>query len=214
MAKRTRSIAATRPVSLLVLEGYTEAVFYPVIRDAFLAGIRVELRNMKGQGNVNKDVLSEIFKYAYNNRNDLIRAYCCLDTESQNQSATPFDLEVIREKVKASREMERVLSVDAILANPEIESWFFYDVEGICKFLNAKKSHRNTRKYANPQRLTKEDLQCLFRQFGKVYTSGSRADHFIRSLDINKIVASCHNLSAGLRLIKAQADNTANHLSL
>ena len=214
MPSPTHNRPPVKPAALLVLEGDTEEVFYTILRDEFLGGIRIDLRNIKGRGNINKDLLAEIYKFTYNNRNDLVRAYCCLDTESQNQSATPFDLEVVRENVKASKDMRQVLSVDAILANPEIESWFFYDIEGIYKFLNAKKSQRNIRKYTNPQKLSKKDLQQLFRKFGKVYAPGRRTEHFMRSLDINSIVASCQDLSTGLRLIKAQADNTASHLSL
>ena len=60
MAKRVNARAFDKPVSLLVLEGDTEQVFYPLIRDQFLKGIRIELRNIKGRGNVNKDILSEM----------------------------------------------------------------------------------------------------------------------------------------------------------
>jgi hypothetical protein len=135
-----------------------------------------------------------------------------LDTESQNQSATPFDLEVVREKVKASKDMRQVLSVDAILANPEIESWFFYDIQGIYKFLNAKKSQRNIAKYQNPRTFCKKDLQRLFARFQKAYIPGERAEHFIRSLDIAAIVDRCKELSRGIALIISQAEDSTNHL--
>jgi hypothetical protein len=208
----THNRLPVKPAALLVLEGDTEKVFYARLRAEFLGGIRLDLRNIKGRGNINKDLLAEIYKYTYNNPNDLVRAYCCIDTESQNQSATPFDLEVVREKVKASKDMRQVLSVDAILANPEIESWFFYDIEGIYKFLNAKKSQRNIAKYQNPRNFCKKDLQRLFARFQKVYTPGERAEHFIRSLDIAAIVDRCKELSRGIALIISQAEDSTNHL--
>jgi len=214
VAKRSRSTATNRPVSLLVLEGYTEAIFYSVIRDAFLGGIRVELRNMKGQGNVNKDVLSEILKYTYNNAADLVRAYCCIDTERQKRSATPFDLALVRQKIQENTQMERILSVDAILADPDIESWLFYDINGIYKFLRARKSQRISSKYANPNSLCKKDLQTLFRRFEKEYIPGKRLGHLIHSLDIAMIVGACKELSDGIELIKSQANDPTNHLLL
>lgn len=212
MPSPTHNRLPVKPAALLVLEGDTEEVFYARLRDEFLGGIRLSLHNIKGRGNINKDLLAEIYKYTYNNPNDLVRAYCCLDTESQNQSATPFDLEVVREKVKASKDMRQVLSVDAILANPEIESWFFYDIQGIYKFLNAKKSQRNIAKYQNPRTFCKKDLQRLFARFQKAYIPGERAEHFIRSLDIAAIVDRCKELSRGIALIISQAEDSTNHL--
>ena len=212
MARISRSIVTNRPVSLLILEGDTEAIFYSIIRDEFLTGLRIELRNMKGQGNVNIDVFAEIFKYTYNNSTDLVRAYCCVDTERQNQSATPLDLCFVREQIPTRAEMANVLSVDGILADPEIESWFFYDIEGIYKFLKARKSQRTLSKYANPKSLCKQDLQALFRRWNKAYIPGRKAEPFIRSLDIAKIVGSCKELADGIERIKSQADDPTNSI--
>lgn len=211
MAKRRTAKANNRPVSLLILEGDTEQVFYAIIRDKFFKGIRIELRNIKGRGNVNKDVISEIYKYMYNNPDDLVRAYCCVDTERQTSSATPFELDFVREQAKV-RMSSRVLSVGVILADPDIESWFFYDIEGIYKFLGAKKSQRNIRKYRNVSKLGKKDLQQLFGRFGKVYFSGNRAKHFINNLDIKKIVSKCRKLGNGIKLIQLQADDLTDNL--
>lgn len=108
--------------------------------------------------------------------------------------------------------MKRILSVDAILADPDIESWFFYDIEGIYRFLRAKRSQRTTSKYSNPTNLCKKDLQRLFARFDNVYTPGRRAEHVIRSLNIRRIVSGCTNLSEGIERIKAQANNLTNHL--
>jgi hypothetical protein len=209
--KHISQSSCNNPVSLLILEGDTEKVFYPIVKKNYLHEIRIELRNLKGQGNVNNDVLSEIFKYTYNNRNDLIRAYCCLDTERQKQSATPLDLDFVREQIKC-RKIIKVLSVNAISADPEIESWFFYDTEGIYKFLQAPKSQRSKKRYANPGKLCKRDLHQLFSRFGKAYTPGKRAANFINHLDIEKIVSNCKELHDGIELIKLQANNPKNHI--
>jgi len=195
---------SNKPVSLLLLEGYTEEVFYSIIRDKFLKGIRVELRNIKGQGNINKDIAAEIFKYAYNNPLDLVRAYCCVDRETQNITATPLSLSIIRKEIK-KRNIVQVLSVNSIIADPDIESWFFYDIEGIFKFLKVQKSKRNPSKYKIPQSFCKKNLQRLFEDFGKVYISGNRAENFIKHLDINIIVSNCEELKKGIELIRAQS---------
>ena len=211
MPKQTPKTSRDRPVSLLILEGYTEEVFYPIIRDRFLSGIRVELRNIKGQGNINKVILGEIYKYIYNNSNDIVRVYCCVDTERQKQSATSLDLNFICEQIKI-KNMRKVISVNAILADPEIESWFFYDIEGIYRFLQATKSQRSKKKYANPKGLCKRDLLQLFSRFGKTYIPGNRASNFIANLDIGKIVSNCIELKSGIELIQQQANNLVNHI--
>jgi len=215
VSKQRNAHIHNKPVSLLVLEGYTEQIFYPLIRDQFLKGIRIELRNMKGRGNVNKDILREIYKYTYTNRDDLVRAYCCVDTERAKRTATPIDLEFIREKAKErKRKMREVLSIDTILADPDIESWFFYDIEGIYKFLRAKRSQRSTKKYSNPKSLCKNNLQRLFHSFGEVYLPGRKTANFINSLDIDKIVSKCKELRDGIELIQSQANNLTRHLLL
>jgi len=211
VSKRGNAKANKKPVSLLVLEGDTEQIFYPLIRNKFLQGIRIELRNMKGRGNVNKDILGEIYKYLYTNSNESVRAYCCVDSERDQCSATPLDLELIRQKAK-ERKMSRLLGVDQILADPDIESWFFYDIDGIRRFIRAKKSQLNTRRYANPKNLRKKDLRQLFDRFGKVYVPGQRATNFINNLDIKKIALNCGELREGIQLIQFQAADLTNHL--
>jgi len=211
VGKRRTAKISSKPVSFLILEGDTEQIFYSIIRDKFLRNIQIELRNIRGQGNINKDILREIFKYTYNNPGDRVRAYCCIDAEKLKTSATPFELELIRNKAR-ERNMAHVLSIDGILADPDIESWFFYDIEGIYKFLGAKRSQRNIRKYSNVSKLGKKDLHQLFGRFKEEYFSGNRAKHFINNLNIENIVSKCKELSEGIKLIRSQANDLTNHL--
>lgn len=212
MSPRQRSKQGDRPVTLLILEGDTEVIFYGRVRDARLNGIKVELRNMKGQGNTNKDVLAELFKYCRNNPADLVRAYCCIDTERDKASATPLDLEVIKEKVTQNRNLKNILSVSSILADPEIESWFFYDIAGIYKYLGTKKTARKPKKYQRVSSFAKKDLQLLFSGSNRAYVAGKRASHLISSLDIEKIIKNCDELSKGVNLILEKADDNSNEL--
>jgi len=207
----TKRVTTTehKPGSLLLLEGDTEQIFYSIIRDEYLKNIKVALRNIHGQGNINKDILSEIFKYSHSNPQDIFHVYCCMDTEENKTSATPLDIDLIRKTI-VERNMRNVLSLNAILANPEIESWFFYDIEGIYKFLRVKKSLRKKGKFNNPKYLCKKDLKELFHRFEKEYVSGNRANNFIEKLNISRIISNCTELNHGLKLIKHQAKNNQN----
>ena len=200
-----------KPVSLLILEGDTEEIFYPIIRDRFLSGIKIKLRNIKGQRNINKDIASEIYKYTYNNTSDYVRAYCCIDSTKQEISATPFDPDLVNQKI-IEQKMNLVLSVDAIIAEPEIESWFFYDIEGIFKHLRANPSGGDLGRYKNPRNLCKKDLQQLFHRLGKEYISGYRAANFIKNLNVCKIASNCEELRDGIEKIKSQSCDLANHI--
>ena len=211
MSDGADKIHSDKPVSLLILEGYTEEVFYPIIRDQFLKGIRIELKNIKGQGNTNKDILALIFRYTHNNP-DSVRAYCCIDSERQKITATPLDLNFVRQQICQRKEMNLILSVDAILADPDIESWFFYDIKGIFRHLRAKPSKSDSQKYQNPYSLCKKDLEELFYRLGKAYISGKRVKNFINHLDIGKIVSKCKELREGIEKIKSQSIDLSNHI--
>jgi len=197
---------------LLVLEGDTESVFYPLVREQYLTGVRVDLRQIKRGGNINKKILAKIFGYTLDHPCELLRVYCCSDTDSNNNSPTPLDVGLIRRTVKERDDMRCVLSVDVILADPEIESWFFYDIEGIYGFLGAEKSKRNPRKYKNAGNLSREELQRLFGQFRKAYVPGNRAKNFIDHLDLNKIITCCRELRVGIERIQTQATNSKKHI--
>lgn len=92
----------------------------------------------------------------------------------------------------------RVLSVDTIIATTMIESWFFYDIEGIYKFLRVPRARRNPKKYKPPEKFTHIDLSTLFKQNGKSYIKGERCAGFINALDLKKIYLNCQELKSGL----------------
>jgi len=193
------------------LEGETEEIFYPLVAARYLVGIPLHYKLLRGQGNINRQVTGAAGQYLHNNPATRVRVYCCIDAERNKRSATPLELDFVREEI-VRRNLRGVLSVDAIMADPEIESWFFHDVEGVYGFVQAKKSRRNPGRYRNASNFGKRDLQRLFEQFGKVYVSGKRARHFIESLDVERIVKCCPGLCAGVTLIRTQAHDMTNHL--
>jgi len=211
VARRASDSQVSEPVSLLIIEGETEEIFYGIVRDTYLKGIRLHVQNLKGRGNINKDVFGKIQQYLHNNPNETVRVYCCIDSERDKRTAVQLDLDLIRALIK-QRNLNSVLSIDAMMADPELESWFFYDFDGICKFLGAGKGEASRRKYANPTNLAKRDLENLFSRFQKAYISGKRARNLIENLDIGIIVDNCPVLKSGIETIKLQAKDTTNHI--
>jgi len=199
-------------VSLLILEGDTEEVFYPLIRDKFLEGIPVELKNIRGCGHTNRDVLSEMYKYTYNNPQDLVRAYCCLDKSNQKISAVPLELEFVRNQIRSNSKLTQILSVRSIIADPEIESWFFYDIDGIFKFLRMPRSQRNRSAFRPAQNFGARELQRLFERNGKPYCKGKRSRNFLESLDLETIVENCQPLRNGIQTIRDLPQDPINHI--
>jgi hypothetical protein len=199
------------PVSLLILEGETEEIFYSRVRDIFLKGIRLKPIPIRGQRNINAQVTASLLRFVQENRSDNCRAYCCIDSESNKKLATSLDITLIKNQIK-QRNMRRVLSINAVLAVPEIESWFFYDIEGIYKHLRAPKHLCNIKKYSLPKNFGKKELQRLFEQFGHNYLPGKRAENFINRLDIKKIVNKCKSLERDIERIIRQAADTSNHI--
>lgn len=198
-------------VSLLIVEGYTEEAFYPYLKECCFQNIRTRIENIKGQGNPNKQALEKIHAFFTCYPDTLYRAYCCLDTERGNRCITPLDLELIKEKAK-NMGICNLLSVDAILADPEIESWFFYDLAGIYDFLNVPPADRDMTAYTPEKNFGKFDLQALFRKHGLFYYPGTKATAFYRSLDLNIMIAGCSELRNGIDLIISQSHDFTDML--
>jgi hypothetical protein len=108
--------------------------------------------------------------------------------------------------------IEEVLSIDAIIAIQQIESWFFYDIGGIYSFLRVPKAQRKLKAYKPPERYGYKELQRLFERFGKTYSKGKRAGNFIDHLDLGVIVDNCKELQRGIERIRVQSGDISNHL--
>lgn len=203
--------AFKRPMSLLLTEGCTDQIFYVSIKVSHLVNCRVTVRDLHGLRNVNVKVIDQIFDYVQHHRDETVRVYCCLDRESRYGNIPGFDIERILKCVK-DENVTSVLSIDLITATQQIESWFFYDIEGIFKYLKVPKSQRNVRAFGTPEKFSYKDLQRLFERYSKTYAKGKRAENFINSLDNDKIVRCCKELREGIQLIQSQADDLTNRL--
>jgi len=197
------------PLSILLVEGETELLFYDRVKALCLRPAnRITIEHIGGLYNVNKKILGKLTsKY----EDQMVRAYCCLDRESRHAQTPGFDLELIRNELRA-RNVTNVLSVDKVIATQMIESWFFYDIVGVYRYLKAPKTRRKGKAYNPPEKCRETDLKALFRKHGKNYQEGRRAKPFIDQLDIAKIAADCKALKEGIARVNKQARDTTSHL--
>ena len=83
-----------------------------------------------------------------------------------------------------------------------IESWFFYDLEGICDYIGLNFTDSLRKNYFNPERLTHKDLQGLFRKGTKRQHYIKGEEGFLEKLDIENIYENCTALKKGIEMIK------------
>jgi len=203
-----------RPIvmSTLVVEGDTEEVFYGHLRGLLLNELPIQIKNARTRSDVPKTVLANAIAHKSRNPHEKIRIYCCLDSECPYGILPDFDLQNIKAKCKEEN-LRNVLSVDAIFAAPMIESWFFYDLDGIYDYLGVDRAKRNPlKKYRYPTKCAKTDLKKLFYKHGSEYHEGKRARGLIHKLDLRLIAMDCPELCDGIELIRSQAGDSTNSL--
>lgn len=195
-----------REVALIFVEGDTEEEFYTKLAKLYLSGISKTIINLHGIYNVHRKILGKTEAFLHRHSDKYVRIYSCIDRESRDHNP-PLDIVDLRLTLKEQRDFNRVLSADAIIATQMIESWFFYDIEGIYKFLKVPRGLKNLTKYKPPEKFTHLDLSKLFARFGKTYIKGRKCANFINQLDLRKIYENCSELSVGLNLIIGQAQD-------
>jgi len=211
MAKMDQANLPKKPISLLLAEGDTDEIFYRRIKNDFLIGFRITVENIRGLYNINLKIINRIVDYSRKHKDEQIRVYCCLDRESRYGQVPEYDIKKITEYVKDEK-IRAILSINNVIATQQIESWFFYDIDGIYKFLKVPTKKRNSKAFQPPEKFGYKHLQRLFERYNKTYTKGKKAEYFINQLDINKIASNCKELREGIELIQAQANDLTNHL--
>ncbi len=187
-------------LSVLFVEGQTEEVFYGKVKELYLKSTKIE--HLSGNWNINNKVLDKITQ-KYSDRP--VRVYCCVDRESREDRVPGLDLDFIRKEL-ASKGFSNILSIDCVVATKMLESWFFYDMNGIYKYLKAPKAKRTTKRFMPPEKNDWRVLNRLFKQYGKRrgYSKGYKAEGLVNDLDIPLIYTSCKELKNGVELIKKQ----------
>ena len=200
MGKSRKGAASHKPLTVLLVEGPTEVIFYERVKRLYLGACRVVIEHIEGNFNVNGKILNRLTaKYC----DCPVRAYCCLDRESRYAKVPALDLKFIRREL-ADKGAGNILSVDAVIATQMIESWFFHDIDGIFNHLRVPRAERKPRKWHPPERLRVWDLKELFRRYGKMYCEGERARGLIEGLDMAVIVKACRDLRDVIDLIRRQ----------
>jgi hypothetical protein len=211
VAKAQGKVNHKNPISLLLVEGDTDELFYKRIKNSFLNNHRITIRNLEGLFNINKKVVNAIYNYCQQHKDEQVKVYCCLDRESREGKTPGFKLKTIIRDIH-KYDIRFVLSIDAIIATQQIESWFFWDMETIYKYLKVARSRRRKNAYRPPERYTYHDMIKLFRDHGKAYNKGKKCGYFIQQLDLDTIIKNCSELRDGIEKIKSQATNTTNYL--
>ncbi len=200
------------PISLLLVEGTTEELFYERIKSVLLSDYRITIRrNMEGLFNINKKVINAIYNYCQEHEDEQVKVYCCLDRESRYGQVPGWDIKIVSKHI-VEQNITNVLSIDEIIATQQIESWFLYDIKGIFVFLRTPKAKRNIKAFCPPEKYSYKDLERLFRRYDKSYNKGQTGKNLINHLDIDKIVSGCRELRQGIEKIKSQANDMTNHL--
>jgi len=192
------------PISLLLVEGDTDVIFWTRIKAAYLNEFRITISNLEGNFNINKKVLCKVDGFCETHSDEHVRVYCCLDRESRYGKVPEFNLRTIRREIQ-ERNIRSVLSVDAIIATQQIESWFFWDIETIYTYLPVPRSHRRINAYRPPERYTYHDMVKLFREYNKTYKKGKKCQYFIDQLNVDRIIENCKELREGIELIQRNA---------
>jgi len=213
MVREVQANLTKKPISLLLVEGDTDMLFYKRIKDNFIKECRVTIRNLQGIYNINKKVINSIVDYVQLHKDEKIRVYCCLDRDSRYGQVPEFDIKKIRKYVK-DENIRTILSINLIIATQQIESWFLYDIEGIYEYIKVPISQRNPKAFRPPEKYGYRHLQRLFERYGKTYTKGKKAGNFINHLDTDKIVSNCKELRQGIKLIQSQTEDLTNHIFL
>jgi hypothetical protein len=115
VAKSLHTDGHEKLMSLLLVEGSTEVVFYKRIQNTCLSGCRSTIRDLEGLYNVNKKIIGRIVDYAGNHEDEKIRVYCCLDRESRYGEVPGLNIGKIKKHIKDAQ-IVNVLSVDLYTA--------------------------------------------------------------------------------------------------
>jgi len=184
----------------IFLEGKTEDVFYKKITDRYLKSLPKKYKNLQTGTNINMQIVKNLYHFIEDKANSKcdLYVYAFIDKEGARSDVSGFDAEAILMKLREKVKINTIKDVVAIEAIFMIESWFFHDLEGICKYINLAYTGTLKNNYSNVEKFRDTDLSGLFKK-GKIkkhYKKGEEG--FLNSLDIEKIYANCSDLREGI----------------
>lgn len=213
MAKDGKTKKAESPLFIFLAVGDAEEIILKILIQKYLRGIHYKIFNAGQHNNPVQSVLMHS-EPPFVEKKDILRIIYCVDNEQPYPNEGPHDVDIEACRTACIEEnTHNVLSVDDIVANKMIESWFFYDLDGIYNYLKVKPKDREPLvKYKTPNRCSKGDLILLFRKYNNCYHEGKRAKDFYESLNWDLIIKSCPELNAGIKLIKRKANDLTSEL--
>lgn len=179
---------------LILFEGETEEVFYKKFFQEISPNYRgcfcYLLKRMKGQDEINSKILG-LLKY-YNDiltKCKSLYVIIAYDREGNRDTAPLLNANKIFKQAKSAK-LNKVKNIIEVIATQCIESWFFYDSNGIYDFIGTGKKSRNLNKYPNPESCNHTELTQFIRQVSrhkKDYQKGENAIKLIDKLDLKLI---------------------------
>jgi hypothetical protein len=198
-------MSETNPNTIFFLyEGDTEREFYNIIFKKHLSyrKIRLAYKNLKGiTTNINRKISGAIIDHSEKHpERKNIHVFIAIDREGP-RTLKPL-IDIITLKKQFIKKDSQISSIHAIIATQDFESWLFFDIEGIFKFLGCNLKKCPIKTYSNVEKTNNRTLSQLFRKHGKTYFKGTRVHNFIKTLDIDKIYNNCNDLRKGIEKMK------------
>jgi hypothetical protein len=187
----------------IFLEGKTEDVFYKKITDRYLKSLPKKYKNLQTGTNINVQIARNLYHFIEDSSNSEydLYVYAFIDREGARSDVSEFDGSAILKELKKLVKIDTIKEIATIEAIFMIESWFFHDLEGICRYINLPYTETLKRKYSNAERFTSTHLSELFKK-GKGKKHYKKGDEgFLNSLDIEKIYNNCSDLRNGIECI-------------
>ena len=189
-------------------EGETEDVFYKKVFEKYLRGVpkKPKPKNLHTGCNINSQVANNLYHFLKEKSNSEIDlyVYAFIDREGPRSSDPQLDEKAILKALKntdlSGKVIKNIKIIKSVEAIKMVESWFFYDIEGICKYLKIKCTNSIKSNYSNVEKYDSKDLSQLFKRNKKYYKKGEPG--FLSCLDIDKIFNSCKDLKDAINEIR------------
>lgn len=192
----------SKKMAFFLFEGNTEELFYKSIINKYIKRtIRRKYKNLEGGSGINRDVARHAAAILNDYTDTIIYIYVFIDREGSRTKQPEFNDKDIIKALSKYYDTSRIVRIAKIEAIKMIESWFFYDLEGICKYIDLPCSKSVQACYCNPEKYSHVDLNILFQKGNKKRRYKKGDEDFLRCLDIDKIYMNCKELHEGIALI-------------
>lgn len=173
---------------IIFVEGDTEEVLFPKIIDVYkkkrpeCKSTKCDIINIKGIGNYKAKAIRQLKnkRDEASKKNDIITSViCCYDNDVFEFSINPpINWGIVK------NELEKILEkpkVKLISIKEDIEDWLLADIDGLCKYLKAKRPEKLIGKTGFIK------ISKWFKTHNKIYSKGYDCERIIKHLNIELI---------------------------